>query len=440
MANNIIIPKFGWMMTEGTIIKWHKTEGEYIVEGDVLFEVTTDKSVMDVESTQEGYLLKILVQEGGTGKVGETVAYIGEKGEDISSFGDEISTASEDNATNGTKEPMGERVEIKAQIPTYGKVPASPAAKVLAMTNGVDINAVFAGTDEVIKKKDILKYIDKDTTKMTPLARSIAETEGIEIGSISGSGVNGKIMADDARSAIKEHSTITHSEVSPGQEITGMRRIISERMSQNSNETAPVTYARRINMENIVALKDTLKARVKEEDVRITLTDVLIKVVATGLAKYKNINATFSNNIITQHNDVNMGIAVALESGLLVPVLKAADKKSVIEIAKEREVVVKNARVGKIAPENMGEGTFIISNLGSYEVDFFTPIIDIPMVAILGIGKTQDEVVVINKEICIKPMAHFALVADHRVVDGAPAAEFLGHLKATIENPIGYIV
>ncbi|MBQ4595990.1 MAG: 2-oxo acid dehydrogenase subunit E2, partial [Firmicutes bacterium] len=114
--------------------------------------------------------------------------------------------------------------------------------------------------------------------------------------------------------------------------------------------------------------------------------------------------------------------------------------RSIIDIAKEREVVVKNARVGKIAPENMGGGTFTISNLGSYEVDFFTPIIDIPQVAILGIGKTQDEVVVIDKEICIKPMAYFSLVADHRVVDGAPAVEFLGHLKAIIENPIGYIV
>lgn len=443
MATNIIIPKFGWMMTEGTIVKWHKAEGDYVAEGDVLFEVTTDKSVMDVESNQEGYLLKVLVPEGGSGKVGETVAYMGEEGEDVSALVSEAPASAEETAP--AKEAAPAEAEVKAIPKTAagGKVLASPAAKVLAKKNGIDIQEAFAGEDKIIKKKDVQKYIDEGAVKMSPLARSIADKEGIDVDNIKGTGVNGKIMADDVRGAISKPAAAeapAAAAAPQGQEITGMRRIISERMSQSSNETAPVTYSRRINMENIIALKDTLKARAAEEGVKITLTDVLVKVIATGLTKYKNINVTFSDNIITQHDDVNMGIAVALDEGLLVPVLKAVDKRSIIDIAKEREVVVKNARVGKIAPENMGGGTFTISNLGSYEVDFFTPIIDIPQVAILGIGKTQDEVVVIDKEICIKPMAYFSLVADHRVVDGAPAVEFLGHLKAIIENPIGYIV
>lgn len=443
MATNIIIPKFGWMMTEGTIVKWHKVEGDYVAEGDVLFEVTTDKSVMDVESNKEGYLLKVLVPEGGSGKVGETVAYMGEEGEDVSTLVSEAPASAEETAP--AKEAALAEAEVKATPKTAagGKVLASPAAKVLAKKNGIDIQEAFAGEDKIIKKKDVQKYIDEGAVKMSPLARSIADKEGIDIDGIKGTGVNGKIMADDVRGAVSRPAAAeapAAAAAPQGQEITGMRRIISERMSQSSNETAPVTYSRRINMENIIALKDTLKARAAEEGVKITLTDVLVKVIATGLTKYKNINVTFSDNIITQHDDVNMGIAVALDEGLLVPVLKAVDKRSIIDIAKEREVVVKNARVGKIAPENMGGGTFTISNLGSYEVDFFTPIIDIPQVAILGIGKTQDEVVVIDKEICIKPMAYFSLVADHRVVDGAPAVEFLGHLKAIIENPIGYIV
>ena len=442
MATNIIIPKFGWMMTEGTIVKWHKAEGDYVAEGDVLFEVTTDKSVMDVESNQEGYLLKVLVPEGGSGKVGETVAYMGEEGEDVSALVSESPASAEETAP--AKEAAPAEAEVKAAPKTAagGKVLASPADKVLAKKNGIDIQEAFAGEDKIIKKKDVQKYIDEGAVKMSPLARSIADKEGIDVDGIKGTGVNGKIMADDVRGAVSRPAAEVPAAAAAtqGQEITGMRRIISERMSQSSNETAPVTYSRRINMENIIALKDTLKARAAEEGVKITLTDVLVKVIATGLTKYKNINVTFSDNIITQHDDVNMGIAVALDEGLLVPVLKAVDKRSIIDIAKEREVVVKNARVGKIAPENMGGGTFTISNLGSYEVDFFTPIIDIPQVAILGIGKTQDEVVVIDKEICIKPMAYFSLVADHRVVDGAPAVEFLGHLKAIIENPIGYIV
>jgi len=442
MATNIIIPKFGWMMTEGTIVKWHKAEGDYVAEGDVLFEVTTDKSVMDVESNQDGYLLKVLVPEGGSGKVGETVAYMGEEGEDVSALVSEAPASAEETAP--AKEAAPAEAEVKAAPKTAagGKVLASPAAKVLAKKNGIDIQEAFAGEDKIIKKKDVQKYIDEGAVKISPLARSIADKEGIDVDNIKGTGVNGKIMADDVRGAVSRPAAEVPAAAAAtqGQEITGMRRIISERMSQSSNETAPVTYSRRINMENIIALKDTLKARAAEEGVKITLTDVLVKVIATGLTKYKNINVTFSDNIITQHDDVNMGIAVALDEGLLVPVLKAVDKRSIIDIAKEREVVVKNARVGKIAPENMGGGTFTISNLGSYEVDFFTPIIDIPQVAILGIGKTQDEVVVIDKEICIKPMAYFSLVADHRVVDGAPAVEFLGHLKAIIENPIGYIV
>lgn len=442
MATNIIIPKFGWMMTEGTIVKWHKAEGDYVAEGDVLFEVTTDKSVMDVESTQDGYLLKVLVPEGGSGKVGETVAYMGEEGEDVSGLTAEAPAPAEPAAAEEKPAAAETKTEAKAAVAAGGKVLASPAAKTLAKKNGIDIQAAFAGTDKILKKKDIQKYIDDGAVKMSPLARSIAEKEGIDVSGIAGSGVNGKILADDVKGAMPkaEAAPAAATPAPQGQEITGMRRIISERMSQSSNETAPVTYSRRINMENIIALKDTLKARAAEEGVKITLTDVLVKVIATGLTKYKNINVTFSDNIITQHDDVNMGIAVALDEGLLVPVLKAVDKRSIIDIAKEREVVVKNARVGKIAPENMGGGTFTISNLGSYEVDFFTPIIDIPQVAILGIGKTQDEVVVIDKEICIKPMAYFSLVADHRVVDGAPAVEFLGHLKAIIENPIGYIV
>ena len=442
MATNIIIPKFGWMMTEGTIVKWHKAEGDYVAEGDVLFEVTTDKSVMDVESNQDGYLLKVLVPEGGSGKVGETVAYMGEEGEDVSGLGAETAAPAEAAPVEDKSVAAETKTEAKVAVNAGGKVLASPAAKTLAKKNGIDIQVAFAGTDKILKKKDIQKYIDEGATKMSPLARSIAEKEGIDVSGIAGSGVNGKILADDVKGAMPKAAPAAApaTAAASGQEITGMRRIISERMSQSSNETAPVTYARRINMENIIALKDMLKARAAEEGVKITLTDVLVKVIATGLTKYKNINVTFSDNIITQHDDVNMGIAVALDEGLLVPVLKAVDKRSIIDIAKEREVVVKNARVGKIAPENMGGGTFTISNLGSYEVDFFTPIIDIPQVAILGIGKTQDEVVVIDKEICIKPMAYFSLVADHRVVDGAPAVEFLGHLKAIIENPIGYIV
>ena len=442
MATNIIIPKFGWMMTEGTIVKWHKAEGDYVAEGDVLFEVTTDKSVMDVESNQDGYLLKVLVPEGGSGKVGETVAYMGEEGEDVSGLGAETAAPAEVAPVEDKSVAAETKTEAKVAVNAGGKVLASPAAKTLAKKNGIDIQVAFAGTDKILKKKDIQKYIDEGATKMSPLARSIAEKEGIDVSGIAGSGVNGKILADDVKGAMPKTAPAAApaTAAASGQEITGMRRIISERMSQSSNETAPVTYARRINMESIIALKDMLKARAAEEGVKITLTDVLVKVIATGLTKYKNINVTFSDNIITQHDDVNMGIAVALDEGLLVPVLKAVDKRSIIDIAKEREVVVKNARVGKIAPENMGGGTFTISNLGSYEVDFFTPIIDIPQVAILGIGKTQDEVVVIDKEICIKPMAYFSLVADHRVVDGAPAVEFLGHLKAIIENPIGYIV
>lgn len=430
MAEKIIMPKFGWMMTEGTIVKWYKQEGDFVAEGDVLFEVTTDKSVMDVESPYEGYLVKILVGEGDTRLIGETVAYVGRKNE-VVLYEKNINEVKESEIVYRESDVVEKDAIVESE-----KIMATPAAKRVAKENKIDLQYAFIGIDKVIKVKDVENLIAKGSVKITPLAKKMVQENGIDYYEIKGSGTHGKIIAQDVKREICAKANYT--DVSTGMPISGMRDVIADRMLKSSQTTAPVLYVKKMNMEGVLAIKDILKLRAEQENIKITVTDIIIKLVSYGLSKYRNINATFVDNIINESENINIGIAVALEKGLLVPVIEDSNTKSIIEIAKERNSIVIDARCGKLRGE--GKGTFTITNLGSYDIDFFTPIIDIPQVAILGIGKINDEVVVVNNEINIRPMAYFSLVADHRVIDGAPAAEFLSFLNEILENPIRYIV
>jgi pyruvate dehydrogenase E2 component (dihydrolipoamide acetyltransferase) len=215
-----------------------------------------------------------------------------------------------------------------------------------------------------------------------------------------------------------------------------MRKTIAARMLFSSQNTAPVHYSVRIDMSNLEHLRSNIKAL----GIKVTYTDIILKAVAMALSDSPNLNVSFENGLMTSNDDINIGIAVAIPNGLVVPVLRNVDSKSLKQISLDRASLVEKARTGSLTTQDMTGGSFTISNLGMYDIDKFNPIINPPEIAILGIGQTKDEVVANNKQIEIRPVGWFTLVADHQIIDGAPAAEFLQHLKQLVENPYSFLV
>lgn len=435
MAKKIILPKFGWTMTEGTIVKWHRQEGEKIEEGDVLLEITTDKSVTEVESPTSGIVLKILAPEGETKQVSEIIAIVGEIGEDISpllreaavSSVESVSTVADTAQTDDTKQAV-----VNADIENTVEIRATPAARTLAKRNNIALENVARQIRGLVKQSDIKKILEaneKDSDiAATPLAKSIIKKEDIDPSRIKGTGVSEKIMAADVRKVLESEKISVP--------LSGMRKTIATRMLFSSQNTAPVHYSVRIDMSNAEHLRTSIKAL----GIKVTYTDIVLKAAAKALNDFPNLNVSFGNGMMTPNENINIGIAVAIPNGLVVPVLKNVDLKSLKQIAIERTELIERSRAGRLTTQDMTGGSFTISNLGMYDIDKFNPIINPPEAAILGIGRTRDEAIVINKQIEIRPIAWFTLVAEHQLIDGAPAADFFQHLKQLIENPYIFLV
>ena len=447
-ASVIIMPKQGLQMEEGTIIKWLKKEGEEVKEGEPLFEMETDKLTITMDSTATGTLLKIVRGEGEVVPITEPIAVVGEPGTDyapllggapaaaapVAAPAEAQAAAPAAAVANAVKRAPGERVF------------ATPRAKMRAEEKGIAIEAVAgSGPDGLIIERDVLST-DVVAVKATPVAKKLAELNGVDLSTVTGTGANGKIMKSDvlgdnapaAAPAAEPAKAAPAQAAAPACEyaetvvpFTGMRKAIANNMMKSLESMAQANHRMKVDMSESVRFRNKLKA----QDIKVSFTDILVKAVAHALIKYPAINASVDGNNIIQKHYVNMGIAVAIPNGLIVPNVKDAHLKSVVEIHDEVASLAKKARDGKLTRDEYANGTFTITNLGMYDIDEFTPVINPPEVGILGVGTIKDTPVVVDGQIVARPIMTLSLTYDHRVIDGAPAAEFLKYVKTLLENP-----
>ena len=400
MAEKIVMLALSPTMETGTIVKWHKSEGDKISAGDILCEVETDKATMDYESTVEGTLLKITSAEGSQVKVGEIIGIAGKEGEDISGL---IEQASPEVEKKQPQEKAFEKgAEKKKKIP-----PPLPQEHV---PSGV---------------------------RASPLARQLAKESGINLQSVQGSGPGGRIIKEDIEQIIKKkkpsEAPITE-QVEQKIAISEKRRIIAQRMSQ-SMFSAPHYYVTVVvKMNYLMNSRKALNSRLKT---KISFNAFFIKLVAEALARNPVINSSWSEDFIIRHNSIDIGLAVAQKDGLITPVVRDCANKGIVAINQELDDLVERARNGKLSWQEYTGGTFTISNLGSYGVRQFTAIINPPESAILALGEIFEELIISDDgEFRKQNSMMMTLSCDHRVIDGAIAAEFIRDLKNIMENPV----
>ncbi len=403
MATEVILPRLGQGMESGTIVRWLKAEGEAVEKGEPLFELDTDKVTQEVEAEASGVLLKIAVAEGEV-LVGKTVAFIGSEGE----------------AVPDVSKPMPPKPPSNKVLQADSEPEHEPKAVAEAAPSGSS----------------------NGRTKASPLARRLARERGIELSSVSGTGPEGRIVAEDIERTDTgapepaSNKVLLGKTVPSGQveriALTNIRKTIARRLTE-AWQIPVFQLQASADMTRANAL--VAKLRERDPDVRITVTDVLTKVSAQALMRHGEVNAEFTEDAILLHPSANVGIAVAAPQGLVVPVIRGAERLSLAEIAATRADVVGRARDNKLRADDLEGGTFTISNLGMYAVESFTAVLNPPQAAIVAVGATEERVVPRDGEIAVRPMLTLTATFDHRAVDGAPAAAFLQTLKESLEDP-----
>lgn len=429
MAEFIVMPKLGLTMTEGTVSNWRKREGDNVKSGEVLFDVETDKISNEVEATSDGVIRKIFIEEG-TVEVLKPVAIVASADEDISSLLTEIG--------GGEKEEIDETIEKKeikeeaSTATTAKKVKASPKAKKLAAELNVDISRIEGtGTQSSVTEEDVRKFVKeskKAEKKTSPTAAVVAEQLDVDINQIC---KDSRIMKNDVI-AYKEREDFV-AMVNP-QEIrksmSTMRKVIAKRMLESQQVSPTVNYNLRVDTTNLSIFRNQIK-----DTVKVTYTDLLVKILSKALLEFPLLNSSIEGNEIIFRNYVSIGVAVGLEDGLLVPVVEYANSKGLKEISREIKELATKAKHNELQPQNLTGGTFTITNIGMFGMESFTPIINQPEVAILGVNAIVQTPVAVEGQVTIKPLMNLSLTADHRVVDGSVAAQFMARVKEYIEKP-----
>ena len=439
----VILPKLGQTMEFGTIIEWLKQEGDQIQRGEVLFTVESDKATLEVESPTKGYLRKILVPAGEEHPVLIPVALITkEADEDISSWqaGKSAGLQIEESANERMSESVVQTKEISETSQVSDRIFSSPRARKLARERGVELALVAgSGPNGRIVERDIVTYLES-TPKATPVAQRVAEQAGVDLREVQGSGPGGRITKADVEGAAVPappvHTVAAAPTTAAEVPMSGVRSVIARRMHAGHSETAPVTLTMEVDATDLVQIRERLKASLADKlGFSIGYNDLLIKIVARALREFPYMNARLDGDTIHQLGEVHVALAVDTERGLLVPVVRDADRKGMAEFAAELRDVIERARAGTALPDELSGSTFTITNLGMFEVDAFTPIINLPEAAILGVGRIKDCAAVVEGEIAVRKMMWLSLTFDHRLVDGAPAARFLQRIKQYVEEP-----
>lgn len=440
MATEVVLPMLGITVEKGTIVEWKKKEGDFVEKGETIFIVETEKVATEVESPATGILAKILVPEGLEVPVLTVVAVITEQNEKLPA-----------------KYASMARVRAQAQVEAFDQqerdVAPSPGhrnegspgngvkavlvARKLAMEKGVDLDTIAGtGPEGVILVRDVeaaLKKEDEPGVKVSPLARRIAEKEGIALEGISGTGIQGRIVKADIVREIEKTGNPDFGKVIP---MSSMRKVIARRMTESASAAPHIYFFTEVRMDPLLSLRqDILPNFQKKYELRPSINDLLIKLVALNILEFPLLNATLKGEEVHILPEVNIGLAVALPDGLIVPALANADRLGLVEIIRQREDLVERAHKGTLKMDEIEKCTFTISSLAQFDITYFTAILNPPQSGILTVGRTREELFLRDKEVGVRKVATLGLSVDHRIVDGVVGADFLQNLKWKMEEP-----
>jgi pyruvate dehydrogenase E2 component (dihydrolipoamide acetyltransferase) len=420
MAVEIFMPKLGMSMKEGTVVEWLKKKGDKVKKGESVVVISSDKIETDIEAPQDGVLLEILVEQDETVEVGKVIGYIGQEGEEA---GDQSNEAPQETPQQAMQEVAVSVGTIEPKAPSRQTsrhmLRVSPAARKLAREAGIDLsNIKGSGPKGRITRADVEKAIQLKQASLQPVSekQTIAETSQITIAETS------QITTEQKGVTVKP--------------VTGMRKVIATRMFASLQQTAQLTIHMKADVTELLELQEKLREELQDEpDIKLTITDFIARATILALCTHKQMNSLYQNGNIHTYDSVHLGIAVALENGLVVPVIPYAEKLSLKEISKKIKELSVRAREGKLSSEEMRGSTFTITSLGAYGVEFFTPVLNPPEVGILGVGTAADTPVFVGDAIQKRKILPLSLTFDHQVIDGAPASQFLTTIKNYLEKP-----
>lgn len=420
MAVKVEMPKLSDTMEEGVIAKWNVKEGDQVESGDVIAEVETDKATMDVEVFDSGTILKILVEEGAAVPLGEIMAVIGEEGEDISDILEEAgggSSKDEDEASESEEPGKEGKKEKESSGNGDSKLSKPQAAEKTKTSSSVSENGRI---------------------KASPLARNMAEEQGIDLSNVQGSGPEGRIIKRD----IEEYEPAAEPVMAKSREdtehrVSQMRKTIARRLSESKYSSPHYYETIDIDVERLFAARKQLNEMIEG---KISFNDIIIKACSIALRRHPMVNSSWQDDTILEHGDVNVAFAVAIDEGLITPVIRHTDQKGLQQIGEESKELAEKARNRSLEPEQMEGSTFTISNLGMFGIEQFTAIINPPNACILAVGAIRDVPVVKDGDVVPGKRMKVTLSSDHRIVDGATAAEFLNTLQNLLQNPLGMLL
>ena len=433
MATNVLLPQWGMNMEDGTLTRWLVNEGDEIAEGQPLVEVETAKINSELESPASGIVSHIMAAEGSLVKVGALVAVIGEPGENPPRPEPEAAA------------PVGARRRQRRRDARPTGAAASqvtPVARRLARDNGIDLDEVNGtGPRGRITEQDVRDAIEarqsRPRVQAPPRARMLARQEDIDLADVTGSGQNGRITVADVERAIAERDAVAARADAVGEVVplTGLRKIIADRMTMSVSTMAQVTLTTEADVTELLNLRESLVSEWRPHRIRPLDLDFIIAAVAGALKAHTRLNAHLVDGNVLLLKEVNIGVAVAVPDGLVVPVLRGADSLELLGIARQIRTLADKTRKNALGVDDMTGAGFTVTALSNYDIDVFTPIIDPPQVAILGLGRAIEKPVVVDGEIVVRSMMHLSVTFDHRALDGVPVAEFIRTLKASLESP-----
>jgi pyruvate dehydrogenase E2 component (dihydrolipoamide acetyltransferase) len=443
MATEVMMPKLSPTMEEGQLSRWLKKEGDRVSMGEPLAEIDTDKATMEMQALSSGVLRKILIKEGESAPLGQLIAIIGEPDEDISAIESKASSSSTEAKPKSEPSPEA----APAEQPPPPAAPAdqpTPATAVTTEGNG--------------RQGEVTEASSSGRLIVSPLAARMAAEAGIDLRTLAGTGPGGRIIKRDIEAALSGKSDTTAATappklrvVQPSQKsavagasafrdepVSVMRKTIAHRLVTSLGPVPHFFLTTEIEMDRAVEMRQSIKAL--DPDLKISINDIIIKVAAAALLQHPQVNASYQDKAVRYYEQADVGVAVAIEEGLITPVVRAANQKSLSEIAQEVRELAERARARKLLPEEYTGASFSISNLGMFGIDEFTAIINPPEAAILAVGSVSAKPVVRDEQIVVRQMMRVTMSCDHRVIDGATGAKFLQTFKKILENPLYLVV
>jgi len=449
MATGVIMPALEMAQESGRLVSWLKREGETVTKGEPIMEIETDKATVEIEAPDSGILGGVLIKENDEVPVGQTIAWILAPGEEAPS-----APLNEPQSGRVSTLQTSPAVSTLQPAPAPASLDVSPVARKMAEEHGIDLTLIDA-KGKRIEKADIQSYIDAAQPAMpepatvsstvstpskiplaSPKARRLAGERGIDLSTLTGSGPEGAVLVADVPLSAEMSTAPASSLETPGT----VWRLMAERMSASWTTVPHFYLVREVDASGLIEWRKRVAPKIEKHiGIKPTFTDLLVKVIGFTLRDHPRVNASWADGNIQWNQEINVGIAVAVDEGLVVPVIHEADSATLSEIATQRSDLIERARQKKLRPDNISDGTFTLTNLGMYNVDAFDAVVNTPQASILSVGRIADRVVPVDGQVVIRPMMVLTLSLDHRVVDGARAAQFLDDLAQLIEDPWGLL-